>query len=72
MMTVADEPDFNAVSPLPPEDLMELFGTDKPTREMIEGNDELFEALGRGQGVYVVVYKDGRPSEIFFAGYSFD
>jgi hypothetical protein len=72
MMTVADEPDFNAVSPLPPEDLMELFGTDKPTREMIEVNDELFEALERGQGVYVVVYKDGRPSEIFFAGYSFD
>ena len=72
MMTVADEPDFNAVAPLPPEALVELFGTDKPTREMIEENDELFEVLERGQGVYVVVYKDDRPSEIFFAGYSFD
>lgn len=72
MMVVADEPDFNAVAPLPTKDLVELFGTDKPTREMIEGNDELFEALERGQGVYVVVYKDEQPSEIFFAGYSFD
>ena len=72
MMRVADEPDIFAVTPLPPEDLVELFGTDKPTREMIEGGDELFANLERGQGVYVVVYKDDAPSELFFAGYSFD
>ena len=72
MMRIADEPDYFACAPLPPEDLMEMFGTDKPTREMIEAHDELFDALERGQGVYVVVYKDERPSEIFFAGYSFD
>jgi hypothetical protein len=39
---------------------------------MIEAHDELFDALERGQGVYVVAYKDDQPSEIFFAGYSFD
>ncbi|HEY0377322.1 MAG TPA: hypothetical protein VGC87_10215 [Pyrinomonadaceae bacterium] len=72
MMRIADEPDYFAAAPLPPEDLRELFGTDKPTRELVEANDKLFDALERGQGVYVVVYKDGQPSEIFFAGYSFD
>lgn len=72
MMRVADEPDFFAVAPLPEEELVGLFGTDKPTREMVAGSDELFGTLERGQGVYVVVYKDDQPSEIFFAGYSFD
>ena len=72
MERVADSPDYGAVAPLPREELLELFGTDRPTREMVEGSDELFEALERGQGVYFVVYEEGRPSEIFFAGYSFD
>jgi hypothetical protein len=73
MERVADEADFNAVAPLARETLLELFGTDRPTREMIDESDELFDALERGQGVYVVVYEGGGgPSEIFFAGYSFD
>ena len=72
MERVAEEPDYGAVAPLPREELLELFGTDRPTREMVAGSDELFEALERGQGVYVVVYDGGQPSEIFFAGYSFD
>lgn len=72
MMSVAATPDYGAVAPVPLEYLMSLFGTDKPTREMIEDSDELFEHLERGQGVYIIVYKDDQPSEIFFAGYSFD
>jgi hypothetical protein len=72
MERVSDAPDYNAVAPLPEEDLLELFGTDKPTHEMVEGSEELYELLERGQGVYVVVYKDDQPSKIFFAGYSFD
>jgi len=72
MERVAEEPDYGAVTPMAEEDLVNLFGTSKPTREMIEANDELFELLERGQGVYVVVYRDGAPAEIFFAGYSFD
>jgi len=69
---MSEEPEFNAVSPLPPEELARSFGTEQPTHEMIEGSDELFEDIERGQGVYVIVYKDGQPDEIFFAGYSFD
>jgi hypothetical protein len=73
MERVSDEPDFNAVSPVPRETLLELFGTDKPTREMMDESDELFELMDeRGQGVYIVVYEGERPSEIFFGGYSFD
>lgn len=72
MEGVSDTPDFSVAAPLPKDDLMELFGTDKPTREMIEDNDDLYESLERGQGVYIVTYDGDRPSEIFFAGYSFD
>jgi hypothetical protein len=73
MERIAGEPDFNAVTPMPRETLLELFETDRPTREMIDESDELFELMDeRGQGVYVIVYEGERPSEIFFAGYSFD
>lgn len=72
MMTVADKPDYGVVAPLPLETLTELFGTTEPTHEMIEESDELYDLLERGQGVYIIVYKDAQPSEIFFAGYSYD
>jgi hypothetical protein len=72
MERVSDDPDYGSVAPLSDEDLIDLFGTSKPTREMIESNDDLFEAIERGQGVYIVAYRDEKPSEIFFAGYSFD
>lgn len=73
MERVAEEADFNAVTPVRRETLLELFGTDRPTREMVDKSDELFELMDeRGQGVYIIVYEGERPSEIFFAGYSFD
>ena len=72
MERVGDEADFGVVAPLARETLLELFGTEQPTREMVEGSDELYEVLERGQGVYVIVHEGGRPSEIFFAGYSYD
>jgi hypothetical protein len=71
--TVADEPDFCAVAPLSDEALMELFGTDRPTRQQIEENVfDVYENIERGQGFYVIAYQDGSPSEVFFGGYSFD
>jgi hypothetical protein len=72
MERISDDPDYGAVTPLSDDDLVDLFGTSKPTREMIESKEELFDALERGQGVYIVAYRDDKPSEIFFAGYSFD
>ena len=72
ILQVADEPDFCSITPLPRDELVRLFGTDQPTRQQIEANLDFYEDIERGQGVYVVVYKDDRPSEIFFGGYSYD
>ena len=75
MERVGDAPDYGVVVPLSRDELLDLFGTERPTREMIEGDDvadEFFERLERGKGVYVIVYEGEQPSEIFFAGYSFD
>jgi hypothetical protein len=72
MEGISDTPDYGAVTPLPKETLFDLFGTDKPTREMVESNYDLLEEIERGQGVYIIVYEDEKPSEIFFAGYSYD
>jgi hypothetical protein len=71
MDTVSPGPRYCAVSPLPQADLLHLYGTTQPTRELVE--DLLFlEDAERGQGLYIILYKDGVPSEILFAGYSFD
>jgi hypothetical protein len=72
MDRVGDEPDFGVVVPLSSEQLVELYGTDRPTREMIEENMDFYEDIERGQGVYLIAYKDDRPDEILFCGYSYD
>jgi hypothetical protein len=72
MERIGQSPDYGVVVPLPLEQLLELYDTQHPTREMIEQNMEFLEDIERGQGVYIIVYKDGNPSEIFFAGFSYD
>ena len=72
---VSPIPALQAVSPLSAERLQEVFGTDKPTRQMVEDmieDDELEELNPRYQGIYVVVYKRGKPDMICFVGYSGD
>jgi hypothetical protein len=69
---VGTEPDFCTVVPLPKAALLDLFDTEQPTRAMIERNTSFYQDIERGQGVYIIAYKDGQPSEIFFGGYSFD
>jgi hypothetical protein len=68
----SEEPDFGAVTPLGNDILEELYGTTQPTHEMIEENMDFFEEIERGQGISIIVYKEGKPDEIFFAGYSYD
>jgi hypothetical protein len=72
MERISDAPASGAVSPVPPDELRRLFGTEQPTREMVEQSEDLIERIDRGQGVYVVTYRQGRPDEIYFAGYSYD
>lgn len=72
MERVSAAPRSCAVAPLAREELRRLFGSERPTHDQVAGSDALIEDLERGQGVYVIVYKDDQPDEIFFAGYSFD
>jgi hypothetical protein len=72
MERVSEKPGLGVVVPLAAEALAELYGTAHPTREMIEENMDFLEDIERGQGVYIVVYDGPKPSEILFAGYSYD
>ena len=69
--------DFRRAGLLSDEQLVEIFDTVKPTREMIEQTDleeilirEIY--MFRGSAVYFVVYKDEMPHEIFFIGLTGD
>ena len=73
---VSKEPQFGAVSPLPHARLVEFFNSEMPTHAEIEeahdsGSLEEFVSE-RWQGIYIIAYRDGSPSEIFFAGCSGD
>jgi hypothetical protein len=69
---VSDEPGFGVAAPLEDDLLRELFGTTRPTRATVEANYDLWEHLERGEGIYIVLYRDDQPEEIYFAGYSCD
>lgn len=69
---ISDEPDFGVACPLSPEVLRSLYGTARPTLAAVEGNMEFFEDVERGQAVYIVCYTGDNPTELLFAGYSFD
>lgn len=69
-----EPPALGMVAPLSRDQLLELYGTDRPSREQVLANQGFFDWLDRGLGIYIVVHDDRReaPTEIFFAGYSFD
>lgn len=69
---IGAEPNFGVAASLPPERLEELYGTDKPTRKMVAENMDFFEDVDRGHAIYFVLFLDGKPSQIFFAGMSYD
>lgn len=70
---VADEPFYAVAAPFAEEDLLFAFDTTEPSHEMVEREmDELLSEVDRGQCRYLLVYKDGVPDELFFAGASWD
>ena len=69
---VGDESEFCTACRLSDETLKNIYGTAKPTREMIEQDMSILDDIDRGHAIYTIVYRDGKPHEIFFAGYSFD
>jgi hypothetical protein len=82
---VGSAPDFSTVCPLSDQVLIQLFGTTKPTRALLEsvlikkepisgpeGFGLFWDQIERGEGRYIVIYSGSKPREIFFAGYSID
>lgn len=69
---ISDEPDFSCAAPFSADELTAYFGTNQPTHADVEAAEDYWEDLDRGQARYAIVYADGEPSEIYFAGYSFD
>lgn len=59
--------------PLSKTELIDLFSTDRPDRQMTESAiDELCEDIERGTARHIVISDRNRPIEVFFIGYSFD
>jgi len=82
---VGSAPDFSTVCPLNDQVLIQLFGTTKPTRDLLESvlierkpiagpeaSGLFWDQIERGEGRYIVIYSGSEPREIFFAGYSID
>ena len=69
---VAGSPEPTGVTVLSPAEAKQYFGTERPTRADIERADQFWDDIGRGESVCVVLYSGDRPSELYFAGISFD
>lgn len=69
---VADVPDRGVASPVSDDELMDIYGTNRPTRQQVESDMAFLASIERGECVYVVVYEDDVPSEVCFAGFSYD
>jgi hypothetical protein len=73
MIWIGATPALQTVVPMTSAASMSFFGTDRPTREMVESNYAWIEDIGRGEGVAIVIHSEtGAPEGIYFAGYSFD
>ncbi len=71
--SISPTPDFETAAPLSAEQLIEFFGTDKPTHAQVEAKAyELQRLRLRWQGSYLIVYRAEEPAEIFFTGFSGD
>ena len=69
---ISEEQNFCVAAPLSSEELRRHFGTDQPTKEMVSRKLAFLGSVERGHCVYITVFEDGQPSELFFGGYSFD
>jgi len=60
-------------TPVSEAQLLELFGTVKPTRTMVEVLKPRFrDLIAEWMAVFVVVYKDDEPDEVFIYGITGD
>ena len=69
---ISEEPDFGVAAPLANEELQRYFGTVQPTKQMISRKLDFLGSVERGHCIYITVFEDGQPSELFFGEYSFE
>lgn len=78
MEKVSSRPGFGAITPIPHEKLLEIFGTEQPGRETVEkwatriDPPDVKPLFERWQGIYIILYMDKKPVEIYFEGCSGD
>lgn len=66
------------IAPLARENLIDIFGTDQPTHKMVEKWSTRIDPptakplYERWEGIYILIYKDHKPVEIYFEGTSGD
>jgi hypothetical protein len=76
IFAISSEPKVGTISPFPRAKLVEFFGSETPSHAKIEEAQDsgaLDEFVSeRWQGIYIIAYRNGSLSEIFFAGCSGD
>ena len=72
IMSISAQPDFFCAAPWSEAELEAFFGTGQPSADMVERNQVFWDSLDRGMTRYAIIYEGDKPSQIFFAGYSFD
>jgi hypothetical protein len=70
---ISDKSETCAATPFSEQELLELFGTTRPTRELVQQQrDKVMDARRSGSASYAIVYKDGVPDELCFAAFTGD
>jgi len=72
---INEKPDFGVAYPAPQEVMQEVYGTARPTHKDIEAKfGHISEALNieRWQAIYLMVFENDIPKEIYFEGCSGD
>ena len=75
---ISSVPEFGALTPLSEQQLIELFGTARPTRSDVEKWQGRIPSLAeprlyeRWEGIYFTLFKEGAPDEFYIEGASGD
>lgn len=72
IVTVSEAPELCAVCPLSREELLEFFGSERPTIGQIEKSVSFWASFDRGEARAVTLYENGQPARICFAGWTID
>jgi len=78
ILQISDKLDYSSAYVVKKEELIKHFGTDKPTKEIIDEKvwdywENIADSFGiRGVGICITAYSDDVPAELYFGGFSYD